>query len=205
MMKTLKRSLVLILALCLMGAFTVNASAWDYTVKSGDSFWKISKQFGVDFEGLIKANPQFKNPNLIYPGQVITVPDSENAEYNGDAARAVLNSTNAYRAKNGLSSLSLDAELCSVAQAKAEDMAAKGYFSHTSPSYGSPAQMLKSFGISYRYMGENIAKGYPTAASVVDAWMTSEGHKANILGKSFTHLGVGYCSRGNIWVQIFVG
>ncbi len=204
-MKIFKRSFVLFLALCLAGAFTVNAAAWDYTVEQGDSLWKISKRFGVDFEKLINANPQLSDPNLIYPKQVITVPDGESAEYNGTAARAVLQQTNSYRAKNGLGGLSLDSELCAVAQAKADDMAAKGYFSHTSPTYGSPSQMLKSFGVSYRYMGENIAKGYSTAASVVDAWMTSEGHKANILGKSFTRLGVGYCAKGNIWVQIFVG
>ena len=204
-MKIFKRSFVIVLCLCIAGAFTVNAAAWNYTVKSGDSFWRISKRFGVDFEELIKANSQIENPNLIYPGQVLTVPDSEGAEYSGDAARAVLERTNANRASYGLSALTLDEELCNVARAKAEDMAAKGYFSHTSPTYGSPSQMLKSFGISYGYMGENIAKGYSNASAVVDAWMNSAGHRANILGKSFTRIGVGYCANGNIWVQIFVG
>ena len=202
-MKNFKRIFVIITVLCLASAFTLNVAAWDYTVKSGDSFWRISRRFGIDFEKLILANPQVKNPNLIYPNQVITVPDNESAEYNGTTARAVLEQSNIHRTKNGLASLSLSTELCAVAQGKADDMAAKGYFSHTSPGYGTPAQMLKSFGVSYGYMGENIAKGYPTAAAVVDAWMTSTGHRANILGVNFSKLGVGYNSAGNIWVQIF--
>jgi uncharacterized protein YkwD len=78
------------------------------------------------------------------------------------------------------------------------------YFSHTSPTYGSPYQMMRSFGISFRSAGENIAKGYRTPQAVVDGWMNSPGHRANILNGSYTHIGVGYVSGGNHWTQMFI-
>ena len=81
----------------------------------------------------------------------------------------------------------------------------KGYFSHTSPTYGSPFDMMKQFGITYRTAGENIAMGYPTAEAVVDGWMNSEGHRANILNASFTEIGVGYVADGNYYTQMFIG
>ena len=83
----------------------------------------------------------------------------------------------------------------------------KNYFSHTSPTYGSPFDMMKSFGIKYRAAGENIAKGYRTPESVMDGWMNSPGHKANIMSPDFTEIGVGYVtdSRGTgYWVQMFI-
>ena len=79
-----------------------------------------------------------------------------------------------------------------------------GYFSHTSPTYGSPFEMMRSFGISYRSAGENIAKGQKSPAAVVNAWMNSSGHRANILNKSFTHIGVGYIADGSYWTQMFI-
>ena len=79
------------------------------------------------------------------------------------------------------------------------------YFSHTSPVYGSPFQMMKSFGLSYRSAGENIAKGQSTPKQVVDAWMNSSGHRANILNSSFNRIGVGYVADGNYWTQMFIG
>ena len=78
------------------------------------------------------------------------------------------------------------------------------YFSHTSPTYGSPFQMMKSFGISYKTAGENIAKGYKTPGAVVNGWMNSSGHRANILNSSFTRIGVGYVSNGHYWTQMFI-
>ena len=88
---------------------------------------------------------------------------------------------------------------------KSQDMHDKNYFSHTSPTYGSPFDMMKSFGISYRTAGENIAKGYRTPQAVVDGWMNSEGHRANILNASFKQIGVGYYANGYYWTQMFIG
>ena len=84
-------------------------------------------------------------------------------------------------------------------------MQTKGYFSHTSPTYGSPFEMMKKFGITYRYAGENIAYGQRTPQQVVDAWMNSSGHRANILNANFTQIGMGYVATGNYWTQMFIG
>ncbi|MBR0281178.1 MAG: hypothetical protein IJQ81_06260 [Oscillibacter sp.] len=117
----------------------------------------------------------------------------------------VVRLVNVERAKYGLSALSADGELSRIARYKSQDMRDKGYFSHESPTYGSPFQMLKSFGVSYRSAGENIAYGYATPEKVVNAWMNSEGHRANILNASYTRLGVGYVASGDYWTQLFVG
>jgi len=95
--------------------------------------------------------------------------------------REVVELTNAERAKQGLPALTLDTELSKVARAKSEDMSKNNYFDHTSPTYGSPFEMMKQFGVSYKAAGENIAKGQTTPEQVVKAWMNSEGHRANIL------------------------
>lgn len=117
---------------------------------------------------------------------------------------AVVELTNAERAKAGLQPLKAYAPLMAAAREKSQDMKDKNYFSHTSPTYGSPFDRLKALGISYQAAGENIAKGQRTAEEVVTAWMNSEGHRANILDSKFTHIGVGYVKDGNIWTQQFI-
>ncbi|MYL58045.1 hypothetical protein GLW20_11035 [Virgibacillus halodenitrificans] len=113
--------------------------------------------------------------------------------------------TNQEREKNGLAPLKVDVELSKVAREKSRDMAANNYFSHNSPTYGSPFDMMKQFGITYRAAGENIAKGQRTPEEVVNAWMNSEGHRANILSSKYTHIGIGYVEQGNHWTQQFIG
>lgn len=112
---------------------------------------------------------------------------------------------NEQRAANGLSALTFSTALSDVARAKSQDMHDKGYFDHTSPTYGTPFDMLKTFGISYRSAGENIAMGYTTPEAVVTGWMNSAGHRANILNASYTQIGVGYVADGNYWTQLFIG
>ncbi|MBO1915365.1 hypothetical protein J4G37_62370, partial [Microvirga sp. 3-52] len=94
--------------------------------------------------------------------------------------------------------------LMDSARAKSKDMSSKGYFSHTSPTYGSPFDQMKQFGVSYSAAGENIAMGQRTPAEVVKAWMDSPGHRENILKPGFTHIGIGYDSNGNYWTQQFI-
>lgn len=113
--------------------------------------------------------------------------------------------TNEARANNGLPPLAIDLELSRVAREKSRDMAINYYFDHTSPVYGSPFDMMRAYGINYRSAGENIAKGQRTPAEVVNAWMNSPGHRANILNGQFTHIGVGYVAEGNHWTQQFIG
>ena len=122
--------------------------------------------------------------------------------------KQVASLTNSERKAKGLSALTLDNQLSKLARLKAEEMAKKGYFSHTSPTYGSAFDMMNKYGVSYRTAGENIAKGQKTAESVMNGWMNSSGHRANILSSAYTNIGVGYAkdSRGNTyWVQIFKG
>lgn len=114
---------------------------------------------------------------------------------------------NQQRINNGLQALKIDEEVQRVARIKAQDMVDNNYFSHNSPTYGSPFDMLNSFKISYRSAGENIA-GNSSNSAAVTAWMNSSGHKANILNSSFNYTGVGVVKSskyGKIYVQVFVG
>ncbi|WP_369017101.1 CAP domain-containing protein [Bacillus subtilis] len=119
--------------------------------------------------------------------------------------KKVVELTNAERQKQGLKPLQIDETLSKSARAKSQDMKDKNYFDHQSPTYGSPFDMMKSFGISYKTAGENIAKGQKTPEEVVKAWMNSEGHRKNILNPNFTHIGVGYVESGSILTQQFIG
>lgn len=119
----------------------------------------------------------------------------------------VVQLVNEERAKQGLEPLTYNAKLSNVADIKAADMRDNNYFSHTSPTYGSPFDMMKSFGISYTSAGENIAKGQKTPESVMNAWMNSSGHRANILSSNYEQIGIGYETdqKGNTyWVQMFI-
>lgn len=120
-----------------------------------------------------------------------------------DFAAQVVNLVNQERAKAGLSALKTDAKLTTVADAKAKDMYSNNYFDHNSPTYGSPFDMMKQFGVTYSYAGENIAKGQRSPTEVMNAWMNSAGHKANILGASYKSIGVAYYN--GEWVQEFTG
>ena len=201
-MKKTLISLGCVFALMLTFVVGVSAQGLTHTVIKGDSLWKIAVKYQVGLSEIKGANPQIKNYDLIYPGQLITVPatDSSVSSYESEVVRLV----NEQRRKNGLSALSEDWQLSRVARYKSQDMRDKNYFSHTSPTYGSPFQMMKSFGISYKSAGENIAKGQKTPKAVVDAWMNSQGHRANILNPNFTHIGVGYVKDGNYWTQMFI-
>lgn len=182
---------------------STSALALSHTVKSGDTMWKLAVKYQVGTSEIIQANPQVSNPNLIYPGQVLTIPETDTAVTSFE--QEVIRLVNAARRENGLSALTHNWELSRVARYKSQDMADNRYFSHTSPTYGSPFQMIKNFGISYRTAGENIAAGQRTPKAVVDAWMNSSGHRANILNASYTQIGVGYVADGNYWTQMFIG
>lgn len=177
-------------------------SAATHTVVSGDSMWRIATKYQVGLSEIKSANPQIKNYDLIYPGQIINIPtvDASVSNYEQEVIRLV----NEIRGENGLKALTYDWELSRVARFKSQDMKDNRYFAHNSPVYGTPFQMIKSFGISYRSAGENIAKGYATPQAVVDAWMNSPGHRANILNASYTRIGVGYVAGGNYWTQMFI-
>lgn len=136
------------------------------------------------------ANPQYSaNPQT-----------STNASA---SVQKVLELVNKERTNAGLKPLSLNSELSKMALAKAQDMSDNNYFDHQSPTYGSPFDMMKAFGISYNTAGENIAKGQSSPEEVMNQWMNSPGHRANILNSSFTEIGIGYYN--SEWVQEFIG
>ena len=200
----MKKALVFILIFTLLASMLVISvsASQTHTVVKGDTMWKIATKYEVGLSEIKSANTHIKNPDLIYPGQVLNIPsvNSEAAAYEKEVIRLV----NEIRVKNGLKELTYDWQLARVARYKSEDMRSNNYFSHTSPVYGSPFQMMKSFGISYKSAGENIAKGQSTPSAVVNAWMNSQGHRANILNSSFTHIGVGYVADGRYWTQMFI-
>ena len=201
----MKKLLAFILTLIMiMSLFTISASAaTTHKVVSGDTMWKIALKYEVGLSEIKSANPQISNPDLIYPGQILNIPltDASVVSFEKEVIRLV----NEIRVKNGLKELEYDWELCRVARIKSQDMKDNRYFSHNSPKYGSPFQMMKRFGITYRSAGENIARGHRTPNEVVNAWMNSSGHRENILNSSFTHIGVGYVASGNYWTQMFIG
>jgi uncharacterized YkwD family protein len=217
-----------------LAAFTIlatgiagSASAQHCNVRKGDSMWIIAKRYNVLFKDILELNKHLhKDADLIHPKDKVELPDgstgtSTNKSGTGDSdaqkteetsaemtqAQAVLKLVNAARSKAGLQPLTLSEKLTNIAYTKAKNMADKNYFSHQSPTYGSPFDMLKQFGVSFSAAGENIAAGQKTAQEVMDSWMNSSGHRANILNKNYTQLGVGFYRGGQYgteWVQLFI-
>ena len=199
----MKKFLSLCMALAVFSACTLPASALSHTVVKGDTMWKLAVKNQVGTSEIIQANPQVTNQDLIYPGQLLTIPepDASVAAFEKEVVRLV----NVQRTQNGLKPLTENWELSRVARYKSQDMVDRRYFSHTSPTYGTPFQMIQSFGLPFRTAGENIAYGQRTPQAVVNAWMNSSGHRANILNASYTQIGVGYVANGHYWTQMFIG
>lgn len=182
----------------------VQEGTYDYVVKAGDTLWQIAVKNQTGVSELVALNPKISNPNMIIVGQTIKIPDirSTQAQEN-EVARLV----NVERSKVGLSPLKLNWELSRVARVKSQDMSDKNYFSHNSPTFGSTFSLIGKYGIVYSAAGENIAYGYNTPAAVMNGWMNSPGHRANILGKQYNQIGVGMVknSKGQIyWTQVFI-
>jgi uncharacterized YkwD family protein len=190
------------------------ASAAPYTVTGNDTMWSISHQHKVNLNTLIQANPQVANPNIVWPGMVLNIPGTASGSNTAIQqktnspttvsayANQVITAVNQERAKAGLKPLKADSSLSNMALAKAKDMYNNHYFDHTSPTYGSPFDMMKSFGIQFTYAGENIAMGQKTPDAVMNAWMNSTGHRQNILSPNYTKIGTAYYN--GEWVQEFI-
>ncbi|MDN4494757.1 CAP domain-containing protein [Ureibacillus aquaedulcis] len=170
-----------------------------YKVSKGDTFWFIAKRYGLDYRELMRLNPTV-DPLNMQVGSTIRLKGSGTsvASFEEEVVRLV----NVERQKSGLRPLLHRADVKNVAEKKAMDMINSNYFSHTSPNYGSPFDMLKTFGISYRAAAENIAKGQRSPQEVMNSWLNSSGHRANILNGQYNGIGVGYYN--GAWVQMFV-
>ena len=175
-----------------------------YTVQKGDTMWAIAKKFEISYSELTKANPNITNPAMIYVGQTVMIPDTTALAVH---EQEVFELVNKERVSRGLSPLTFDSELSRVARIKSQDMIDKKYFSHTSPTYGSPFDMMQKFGLRFSAAGENIAYGQKTAQEVMTTWMNSAGHRANILSEAYTHIGIGVAKMYNgtlYWTQMFM-
>ena len=130
-------------------------------------------------------------------------PDQDNGTSQGDFASQVVALVNAERAKQGLSALKVDAKVQQAALVRAQESAQS--FSHTRPNGSSFSTALTEAGVSFRRSGENIAYGQSTPQQVMNAWMNSSGHRANILNENFTTIGVGYTVINGTayWTQLF--
>lgn len=127
-----------------------------------------------------------------------TVPES------GSYAEQILNLVNAERSKAGLSALTLDASAERAANIRAQEI--QQSFSHTRPDGSNFSTALSQAGVSFRTSGENIAYGQNSAEEVMQGWMNSSGHRANILNRNFTSIGIGHVedARGtDYWTQLF--
>ena len=178
-------------------------------------FAKIGDWYVVQTENNYLGAVSSKYVKLIYPNTSSNNSSSSNSSNNTKITtseltadeKEVFNLINAKRTANGLSALKIDDEVQNIARIKAEDMVDNNYFSHTSPIYGSPFDMMKKFGIRYNTAGENIA-GNSANVGAVEAWMNSQGHRANILNNSFNYTGIGVVKSpkyGKIYVQMFIG
>lgn len=167
-------------------------------------------QTNSDYVGMVSK----KYVKLIFPtggaadtNQGTTTDQTQNANGLTADEQETLDLINAERAAAGLPALKVDSEVQNVARVKAQDMVNNNYFSHNSPTYGSPFDMMKSYGIKYKAAGENIA-GNSSNSGAVNAWMNSEGHKANILSNNYNYTGLAVVSSpkyGKIYVQMFIG
>ena len=167
-----------------------------YVIQTDDNY------IGVASSKYIKAiyanNKQTNNTNVNINIQTNSLTKDE---------KEVFDLINQKRIANGLQALVIDMEVVRVARIKAQDLVDNNYFSHTSPTYGSPFEMLSSFKVTYRSAGENLA-GNSSNAGAVEAWMNSEGHRANILNSSYDYTGIGVVNSpiyGKMYVKMFIG
>ena len=130
-------------------------------------------------------------------------PQAPSGSAQSSFAAEVVKLVNAERARYGLSALTVDTKVQQAAQVRAQETVQS--FSHTRPSGASFSSALTEAGVSYTRAGENIAYGQATPQAVVSAWMDSEGHRANILSRNFTKIGIGYTLSGGAayWAQLF--
>ncbi len=179
---------------------------WYIIQTEGDNVGAVSKQYIKPIYPTGSSTNSNNTGSGTSSGGTSTNTPSASSTLTSDELE-VFNLINQQRANNGLPALKVDSEVQRVARIKAKDLVDNNYFAHNSPVYGTPFEMLKSFGISYKSAGENIA-GNSNNSSAVTAWMNSSGHRANILNSSYNYTGIGVVSSpkyGKIYVQMFIG
>lgn len=219
---------VMTAAIAMTGATTITSQAAVKVIAIGsngqncDLSWK--QLAGNSFNGIklpdcdiLKPNNGFPNlnqpatpdqdgshlPDIGVPSTPST-PDDSTPDTDNSFTAQVVSLVNQERAKAGLSPLTVDSSVAAAASARAREIETS--FSHTRPDGSSFSTALTQSGVSYRGAGENIAYGQKTPQDVMNSWMNSQGHRANILNKDFTTIGVGYHQNSNgtgYWAQLF--
>ncbi|MFG6147131.1 CAP domain-containing protein [Halobacillus sp. B23F22_1] len=156
-----------------------------------------------------ELNEQLKEEENIQDEQEDTSESSLEDEDPSQFEKEVVELVNEERAKEDLDPLEMYGRLSDLARLKSQDMADNDYFDHTSPTYGSPFEMMDQYDFTYWSAGENIAAGQRSPEQVVEGWMNSPGHRENIMKEDFTHIGVGYVEEsgdryGTYWTQMFM-
>lgn len=185
-----------------------------YVGQGTESLNQVLKDLGITIDNIGNLCPDIEIPGINTPetSNPPAVEEPDTQEPGGDIsdeetrsyAEQVVDLVNKERAKAGLSALALDENIMAAANVRAKEI--KQQFSHTRPNGSSFSSALNEQGVSFRGSGENIAWGQKTPEQVMEGWMNSEGHRANILNKNFKNIGVGYYQDENglnHWVQLF--
>ena len=185
------------------------SDSWYYLDASGkmQTGWIQLKNawYYLNEAGRMVTNALMGSWHVTGSGKANFIPNLDLQKFNS-YQKEVLDLVNIEREKNGFLKLRLNQQLADVATVKSQDMINEDYFDHNSPTYGSPFDMMESFGITFYAAGENIAAGYGSPKSVMNGWMRSPGHKSNILDPDFTEIGIGIAiSEGTLyWTQMFI-
>jgi len=204
MFKISKKFICALIILAALLSTVVSAETKTHTVVEGETIWKIAQKYEISVDELIKANSQIKDRDYIEVGDKITIPEIKSLSV---LENEVIKLVNEEREKYGLPALVKNQELCRIARMKAYDMIENNYFAHNSPIYGSPFNMMEHEGLNFSSAAENIGMGQRTAAEIMKSWMDSPGHRANILSKTVTNIGVGAAKAANgtlYWSQLFI-
>lgn len=205
--------MILVISLLVMGivpalAYTSNYYSTKYS--TSQNYYYNSGSYSTKYYYYYRNNPTTKPTQPTQPTQPTTPTTPTNPApstgLTADEAKMV-NLVNQARTGQGVKALSVNSQLVTLARRKSQDMVDKNYFSHTSPTYGSPFDMMKNAGVKYSTAGENIA-GAATVESAHQSLMNSSGHRANILNSSFTQIGIGIVSGsqyGKMFTQMFIG
>lgn len=222
MKRTSKLALIMILVISLLVMGIVPALAYTnyYSTKysTGQKYYSTNGSYSTKYYYYYRNRPSAKPTQPSIPTQPTqptqptnpapTTPTTPapSTGLTADEAQMV-NLVNQARTGQGVKALSVNSQLVTLARRKSQDMVDKNYFSHTSPTYGSPFDMMKNAGVKYSTAGENIA-GAATVQSAHQSLMNSPGHRANILNSSFTQIGIGIVSGsryGKMFTQMFIG
>lgn len=185
-----------------------------YIGQGTESLTQKLKELGITVENIENLCPGTGKPDTNTPetstppaAEIPDVQDPDTGIENEEAlsyAEQIVQLVNKERAKAGLPALEMNAEITAAANVRAKEI--KQSFSHTRPNGSSFSSALKEQGVSFRGSGENIAWGQKSPEQVMEGWMNSDGHRANILNKNFKNIGVGHYQDANgvnYWVQLF--